>query len=88
MPATIDIQKFYSNARSAASNLIDAIDALKELRAISDANQYDQNLPDGTGFNLGLTKADINPVLYASVDAFNAIDPAIFSNLRKIRTLT
>lgn len=68
-------QDYYSNVRQAAQELWYAHHKLKGLQDQWNARDYTTTnpLPDGTGNNSDLTKADLSPVVFATTDAISTL---------------
>lgn len=84
---TASHQVFITNARKQARAIWDAINALEVMQTQWNALDYGNTLEDGQGFNEGINKTEIGPVLFDTANAIKALfDGGHATNLAKIIT--
>jgi hypothetical protein len=80
------MQKFYSEARQATAQLLEAHQKLLALQNQWHALDYGNNLEPGDGIHHGLVANDVGAVVHATADAINTlmIDGHHRGNLAKL----
>lgn len=66
-------QDFITRARTQARKLWDAYETLKSMQDEWNALALGDTLPAGTGANVGITKAEVGPVVFDVTDAIKAV---------------
>lgn len=78
-------QEYYNAVRDFNRKLWDVIHAKDALQAEWNGNNYSSTLSDGTQSNAGLTKADLGPFIFDTLDALTAeISGGHLGNIAKL----
>ena len=78
-------QDFYTDARTNARDLWNAINNLKALQREWNARDFGNTLPIGAGENDGLIAADVGAVVFDSADALIVVlDSGHATNIAKL----
>lgn len=76
---------YISEARAANRQVWDGINALKALQREYNALDYGNTLPDGSGENDGITKAEVGAVVFDTANALVALlDTGHATNMAKL----
>lgn len=66
-------QDYITEARNAAQQLWDAILTLEAMQSEWNAQDYSNELPDGTGANDGYAAAEVGSVVFDTANAMRAV---------------
>ena len=76
---------YISEARAANRKVWDGINALKSLQREYNALDYGNTLPDGSGENEGISKAEVGAVIFDTANALVALlDTGHATNMAKL----
>ena len=76
---------YISEARAANRQVWDGINALKSLQREYNALDYGNTLPDGSGENEGISKAEVGAVIFDTANALVALlDTGHATNMAKL----
>ena len=76
---------YISEARAANRKVWDGINALKSLQREYSALDYGNTLPDGSGENEGISKAEVGAVIFDTANALVALlDTGHATNMAKL----
>ena len=76
---------YISEARAANRQVWDGINALKALQREYNALDYGNTLPDGSGENEGISKAEVGAVIFDTANALVALlDTGHATNMAKL----
>ena len=76
---------YISEARAANRQVWDGINALKALQREYNALDYGNTLPDGSGENDGITKAEVGAVVFDTANALvTLLDAGHATNMAKL----
>ena len=76
---------YISEARAANRKVWDGINALKALQREYNALDYGNTLPDGSGENEGISKAEVGAVIFGTANALvSLLDTGHATNMAKL----
>lgn len=76
---------YVTEARAAVRKLWEGVNALAELQREWNALDYGSTLPDGTGANAGINKAQVGACVFDSANAVVAVlNTGVATNLAKL----
>ena len=76
---------YISEARAANRKVWDGINALKSLQREYNALDYGNTLPDGSGENEGISKAEVGAVIFDTANALvSLLDTGHATNMAKL----